>query len=84
MFLDLLAYILIGCVSYKYVEPIFSECGLPKLNKYERLVVYGISWPIPIFIGSAAVIATSINKIIDEDRYVVKNKFVKIKRRKWF
>ncbi len=84
MFLVLLVYICIGCVSYKYVAPIFSECGLPKLNKDERLVVYGISWPIPIFIGSAAIIATRIKKIIDEERYVVKNKFVKIKRRKLF
>lgn len=94
MFLDLLVYILIGCVSYKYVAPIFSECGLPKLNKDERLVIYGILWPIPIFIGSAVVIATTINKVIDkeqyinkmidEERYVVKNKLVKIKRRKWF
>jgi hypothetical protein len=85
MLLDILVYVLIGLISYTVAEPIFSK--LPKahrLSKAENVLFYIILWPITVLIHSIVIFWMSIDKRIDEERYVVKNKWVKIKRRKWF
>lgn len=58
--------------------------GVDKLDKYERWITYWLFWPVPVIICPIVLVFVSFEQQYNKERYVVKNKYIKIKRRKWF
>ena len=58
--------------------------GVDKLDKSERWITYWLFWPVPVIICPILLVCVNIIEIHEKERYVVKNKYIKIKRRKWF
>ena len=85
MIYAVLNYLMIGCLSYIYL-PQYAyltnhiNLGIKTYTRNEKLLIYWLCWPIPVALIASAIVIREI----DNDRYVVKNKYIKIKRRKWF
>ena len=85
MIYAILNYLMIGCLSYIYL-PQYAyltnhiNLGIKTYNKYDKIMIYWLCWPVPVTLITCA----AVDREMNNERYVVKNKYIKIKRRKWF
>lgn len=85
MIYAILNYLLIGCLSYM-VLPQYAymtnhiNFRIKTYTRNENLLIYCLCWPMPATLIACA----AISRELDKERYVVKTKYIKIKRRKWF
>ena len=81
----ILNYLMIGCLSYMILPryaylTTYIDIRIETYTRNEKLLIYWLCWPMPATLIACAI----VSRELDKDRYVVKNKYIKIKRRKWF
>jgi len=85
MIYGILNYLMIGCLSYMFLPQYayltnYIDLGIKPYTMNEKLLIYWLCWPIPAALIACAIVIREM----DNERYMVKNKYIKIKRRKWF
>ena len=81
----ILNYLMIGCLSYMLLPQYayittYINLSIKTYTKNEKLLIYWLCWPIPAII----ILCAAVSREFDKERYVVRNKYIKIKRRNWF
>ena len=85
MIYGILNYLMLGCLSYMFLPKYayltnYINLSFKTNNTTEKIMIYWLCWPVPATLIACA----AVDREMNNERYVVKNKYIKIKRRKWF